>query len=402
MSQRKIIRWIVKVGIILFVCVGLLEVLMIVTDPYLFKDRFEYDPDLGFRARAYFRSPPGYFGENDDGSITNQFGFNDQDYPLTKHPGTYRILIVGDSYGWAGGLKGNYATLLEHSFEKRDGSHKIDVINTGYPGTHTGEQLLMLKKFGLQYNPDLVILGFFAGNDFFDADPNRKRIVLNKYFYDLDKRRELRFLGYPIVAQSRAVHFLRHKFEFDGNAVVAKREAEERAATTGQPVPFQNLPVETYYKVQRAKLEFFNKRTAGERFGANIRFIFESIQEMNELLKSRGAKFVVAIYPDEFQVNPIEFEALVEKFQLPKEDYDLNFAQDLLKSFLESKQIPYVDMLDRFRTEEKQRELYLFRNTHWNKAGNELAAQILYEYLNRQSYDSNLSNRFPPAPPYAF
>jgi len=69
--------------IISFLCV---EVLMIVLDPYLFKDRFEYDPDLGFRSRAYFRSAPGIMGEGDDGTITNRFGFNDRDYPLAKAP----------------------------------------------------------------------------------------------------------------------------------------------------------------------------------------------------------------------------------------------------------------------------------------------------------------------------
>jgi acetyltransferase AlgX (SGNH hydrolase-like protein) len=391
MPQRKIIKWIAKVTLILFVSVVLLEVLMIVTDPHLFKDRFEYDPDLGFRASPYFRTDRAFQGDSDEGSTTNRFGFNDRDYPLTKEPGVFRILVVGDSFGWAGGLNNNYTNLLENLFERRDGSHKIDVVNTGYPGTHTGEQLMMLKKFGLQYNPDLVILGFFAGNDFIEADPNRKRIVVNKYFLDIDKHNEHRLLGYPIVAQSRLLLFLRRKYESYTLDRQSRKEGSEWAAATGQPMPVRNLPEATFYNVERGKLEFFNKKTAGERFGANTRYIFESISEMNELLKSKGIKFMVAIFPDEIQVNPIQFNSLTEKFRLTKEDYDLNLAQDLLRSFLESKQIPFVDMLDRFRTEEKQRELYLFRNTHWNYEGNKLAAQILYEYLNRKSYDSNLS-----------
>jgi hypothetical protein len=391
MPQRKIIKWIAKVTLILFVSVVLLEVLMIVTDPHLFKDRFEYDPDLGFRASPYFRTDRAFQGDSDEGSTTNRFGFNDRDYPLTKEPGVFRILVVGDSVGWAGGLNNNYTNLLENLFERRDGSHKIDVVNTGYPGTHTGEQLMMLKKFGLQYNPDLVILGFFAGNDFIEADPNRKRIVVNKYFLDIDKHNEHRLLGYPIVEQSRLLLFLRRKYESYTLDRQSRKEGSEWAAATGQPMPVRNLPEATFYNVERRKLEFFNKKTAGERFGANTRYIFESISEMNELLKSKGIKFMVAIFPDEIQVNPIQFNSLTEKFRLTKEDYDLNLAQDLLRSFLESKQIPFVDMLDRFRTEEKQRELYLFRNTHWNYEGNKLAAQILYEYLNRKSYDSNLS-----------
>jgi hypothetical protein len=389
MSQRKIIRWVGKVALIVFVCVGCLEVLMIVTDPYFFKDRFEYDPDLGFRSRAYFRTDRAFHGDSDEGSTTNRFGFNDRDYPLTKQPGVFRILVVGDSFGWAGGLNNNYTTLLENLFEHRDGSHKIDVVNTGYPGTHTGEQLTMLKKFGLQYNPDLVILGFFAGNDFIEGDPNRKRIVVNKYFVDIDKRHEHRFLGYPIVMHSRLLLFLRHKIDAYNLDKQSRKEGAEWAAATGQPTPVRNLPEATYYNVQRGNLEFFNKRTSGEKFSANTRYIFESISEMNELLESKGIKFMVAIFPDELQVNPIRFNSLTERFRLTKEDYDLNLAQDLLKSSLESKQIPFVDMLDRFRTEEKQRELYLFRNTHWNKAGNELAAEMLFQYLIRQPYDFN-------------
>ena len=51
---------------------------MIVLEPYLFKGLYEYDPDLGFRVRAYYPI--------DQGTITNKFGFNDDDYPLQKHP----------------------------------------------------------------------------------------------------------------------------------------------------------------------------------------------------------------------------------------------------------------------------------------------------------------------------
>lgn len=380
-----------KIGIILVVSLLAVEFLMTVLDPYFFKDRYENDPDMGFKFRAYFPTGLGLHGRGDDGTLTNQFGFNDRDYSLQKTPGVFRIVVVSDSFGWAGGLEDNCTAVLERRFESRDGSHKVDVINTGYPGTHTAEQLSMLKKFGLQYNPDLVILGFFAGNDFFDADPNRKRIVLNKYFFDLDKRYELRLLGYPIVARSRLWLFLKNKFEFDTIAREANREGEEWAAATGQPKPFRNLPTETYLGVQRAKLEFFNKTTSANRFAAHTRYIFNAIDEMNELLKSKGIKFMVAIYPDQFQVNPVHFEALVEKFRLKKEDYDLDLAQNLLKTFLESKHISYLDMLDRFRSEEKQRELYLFKNTHWNDAGNNLAAEILFQYLIAQAYEFNQS-----------
>jgi hypothetical protein len=387
MFLKKVTKLAIKIGLMVIVSLLCVEVLMIVSDPYLFKGLYEYDPDMGFRARAQF--PTG------EGTLTNQFGFNDRDYPLQKAPGTFRILVVGDSFGWAGGLEGNYTALLETMFERRDGSHQVDVISAGYPGTHTGEQLVMLKKYGLQYNPDLVILGFFAGNDFFDADPNRKRIVVNDCFVDIDKRYEHRFLGYPIITRSRSLLFLRQKYKLHNRSKKALEEARERAAATGQPAPLRNLPEETFLNVQKAKLEFFNTKISARRFGPNIDFIFQTISEMNELLKFRNIKFMVAIYPDDLQVSPNQFDTLVSKFGLNREDYNLHLAQDVLRTFLETKQIPYLDLLDRFRAEEQKQNLYLFRNAHWNKAGNELAAEMLFQYLIKQPYDFNSSKQNP-------
>ncbi|MDE5069539.1 MAG: hypothetical protein O4752_10470 [Trichodesmium sp. St4_bin8_1] len=108
---------------------------MIFFEPYLFKGLYQYDPDLGFRVRPYMNG-------------NNQFGFNDRDYPLEKNQNKFRLLVVSDSFNWAGGKEGNYTALLEKKFDSYFGKSQVEVINVGYPGTHTGEQLAMLKKFG--------------------------------------------------------------------------------------------------------------------------------------------------------------------------------------------------------------------------------------------------------------
>jgi len=43
--------------------------------------------------------------------------------------------------------------------------------------------------------------------------------------------------------------------------------------------------------------------------------------------------------------------------------------QKILRPFLESEEIPYVDRLEKFREASKQESLYLLRDTHWNSAG---------------------------------
>ena len=205
MLTKKISQFSLRIFLWLILPLICVEILMIVLEPYLFKGFYEYDPDLGFRVRAYYPV--------DQGTMTNKFGFNDHDYPLQKTPGIYRILVVGDSFGWAGGREGNYTAVLERQLENHYGYHRIDIINAGYPMTHTAEQLVMLKKYGLQYHPDLVILGFFVGNDFIDGNPNRKRIVVNDLYIDIDKRREHIILGYPIVFQSRLLVYVKQKYK---------------------------------------------------------------------------------------------------------------------------------------------------------------------------------------------
>jgi len=379
-----------------------LEILLIVLEPYLFKGLYQYDPDLGFRVRPHANG-------------NNQFGFNDRDYPLLKEPGKYRALIVSDSFNWAGGQKGNYTALLEQKLENYYGQHRVDIINAGYPGTHTVEQLAMLKKYGLQYNPDLVILGFFVGNDFRDADPHRKRIIVNDLYVDIDRREELIIFGYPIIGKSRLLLFVEQKYKVwqelqkakkagsrsrnpvflknPRNPVFQKNRVSEMslippAFASGNSPDNQReqspgiLSPEAFLQVEKSRLKFCGKDdlTRGKR-DENINYILNGISEMKALLDAKQIKFIVAIYPDEYQVSDRLFQEITQRFNLNPENYIVNCQQQILIEHLEANGIPYIDLLPRFRKEQINRHLYLLREPHWNSAGNQLAADIFFDYL---------------------
>jgi hypothetical protein len=287
--------------------------------------------------------------------------------------------VVGDSFGWVGGREGNYTAVLERQLENHYGYHRIDIISAGYPMTHTAEQLVMLKKYGLQYHPDLVILGFFVGNDFIDGNPNRKRIVVNDLYIDIDKRREHIILGYPIVFQSRLLLYVKQKYKIFTELRKAKRAKPSSSLSQEERGPFAE---DTFLDLERAELEFFNIKSSRKgRFQKNINYILESIAEMDALLKSRNIKFIVAIYPDVFQINNSVLKAIFERFRLRTEDYDLDLAQNILKTFLRSKDIFYIDFTDRFKSEGREKDLYLLGDPHWNRSGNQLAADILFDTL---------------------
>ncbi|MDY7005299.1 MAG: hypothetical protein SWX82_15540 [Cyanobacteriota bacterium] len=363
----------------------LVEIVMIVLEPYLFKGLYQYDSDLGFRVRPYING-------------NNQFGFNDRDYPLQKDQNKFRLLVVSDSFNWAGGKEGNYTALLEKKFENYYGKNQVDVINVGYPGTHTGEQLAMLKKYGLQYNPDLVVLGFFVGNDFRDADPERKRIIVNGIYIDIDKEDELIIFGYPIIGRSRLLMFLQQKYQVYQELQRAKQDSAQLFSSSlvaslnlaSAPIIEREkspgiLSEKAFLRVEKSRLKFCKIRDLFEgKRDDNINYIFQSISEMQKLLKSRNIDFIVAIYPDEYQVNDeLLNDIFAEYDDLKRESYNTTCQQEILIKYLEANGIPYIDMLDKFRREQKIRPLYLLREPHWNSSGNLLAADILFDYLVR-------------------
>lgn len=379
-----------------------LEFLLFVFDEVVFRNSLHvYDPDAGYRARSYAS-----WGDN----ITNEFGFNDRDYPHEKKPGTYRILILGDSFNWVGGLKGNYASILERKFEAEYGDQRVEIINAGYDGTHTGEQLIAMKKFGLQYNPDLVVLGFFVGNDFFDAVPWRRRINVGGSQVDIDIRTdtEIALWGKLLVPlQSRLYLFLRDQW-----AIYKYRQIQRESQTNQNTQPTTKPPdssadqtqgsnlslspdtftytkdniSEYYLDLEAHRIQIANwvlaTSVAPDEFKPREDFAFSNLLAMRDLLKEKNIQFMVVAYPDNFQIEESLRQVVFSHYNLDPTQFQLDRPQSLLWKFCQDNGIEFYDMLPTFQaTQQQGRRLYIVNDSHWNEAGNQLAAQYLFDTL---------------------
>ncbi|MBI1880071.1 MAG: hypothetical protein HYR94_17940 [Chloroflexi bacterium] len=350
-----------------------LELLLLIFNDFVFqRSFFMYDPDIGFKVRPHL-GVPGY-------GQTNEFGFNDRDYPHQKAPGVYRILILSDSFNWAGGMEGNYTAILERKLQAKFGD-RVEVINAGYASTHTGEELEILKKFGVQYNPDLVILGFFVGNDFLDAHPMRRRIVVGNLPVDIWGSKEMTLFGQPLVFQSRLYLFLQERW-----ATFQLESAQAQQQTLAATSP----PASTEWSDWYLELEFGRMKVANWAetgwFQFSEPYVFESLLAMRHLLAARHTEFMVVTYPDEFQVDKALRQAVIDKYRLDPSTYQWNKPQFLLREFCAKHEIAFYDMLPTFRQAHQQgQRLYLPNDSHWNEAGNELAAQYLFDLLLKYS-----------------
>lgn len=102
----------------------------------------------------------------------NRWGFHDREYKVEKQPGTFRIVVLGDSqtFGAVHDTRDTFPSWLERRLKER-GHTRVEVLNFGVPGTSTGDQLCLAENFIHRFDPDLVLFAMFPSNDVMENEP---------------------------------------------------------------------------------------------------------------------------------------------------------------------------------------------------------------------------------------
>jgi hypothetical protein len=122
--------------------------------------------------------PSGYAPVNTARPISkprNSLGYRDLERPLAKPAGAQRIVVLGDSFTWGAGVDFDdaYPQRIERALSRRRG-RPVEVVSLALPGFKTDDELAVLEKQGLAYEPDLALLGFVL-NDAEDTGSAEKR-----------------------------------------------------------------------------------------------------------------------------------------------------------------------------------------------------------------------------------
>ncbi|HEV8198710.1 MAG TPA: hypothetical protein VGS03_01670 [Candidatus Polarisedimenticolia bacterium] len=153
---------------------------------------------LGLEGRARVRIVPGkgitfepgaayrHVKEGFSEGRFNAQGFRDRERSVARPPGGYRILVLGDSFveGLQVNLDEAFPAVLEDRLRRRPGGNRTEVLAMGQSGFGTASELMRYLDFGAAYDPDVVLLAFYAGNDVRDNS-----VVLNgdapEFFFTL-------------------------------------------------------------------------------------------------------------------------------------------------------------------------------------------------------------------------
>lgn len=328
------------------------------------------------------KTPAGYRPcVEEHGYVLNSSSFRTPEYEAARPAEVYRVLLLGDSFTYGVVPQADHwATVLAEGLSSLEVGEP-EVLNLGVPGTGLPFHLRLWQIEGRRLSPDLVVLGFFVGNDFLDELGNSPgwqglsdRLALASYSY-----RALRNL----LRLGRGGGEVRPP----GEGVAGER----REGGCGDELPgFQDrfrgdqptMAADLYAEIEAERMGLC---LTAERWKFDLRLdrVASLLRQLSQEVGEAGARLVVLLIPDEFQVDPeVRAEAAAAAGR-ELEEYDLDRPQRELARFLAAHRIEYLDLLPHFRRRARQEVLYLPRDSHWNRAGNRLAAERLLELLRR-------------------
>ena len=94
---------------------------------------------------------------------TNRLGLRGPDVAFAKPNGSRRVLVIGDSF--VAGIGVDDRDVFTSVLARRWRKSKIEVVNLGRAGTSTIRELTLYQELGRRFEPDVVILVYYLGND---------------------------------------------------------------------------------------------------------------------------------------------------------------------------------------------------------------------------------------------
>lgn len=273
---------------------------------------------------------------------------------------------LADSFGIMGGGT-NYHFLLEKRL--LESGRSVELVNFSDSEYSPEHEAAILRRFGVRYRPDLILHGFFVGNDFM---PGSSELWSYRQISIPASEGWSAYLPWNFTLLS----WLRRRYR-----VRREMGALERAVASGIVPGGGSFRPETFLKIERSRLEIC-------RLGPQTKRRWEEglreVRKIREAARTLGAEYAMVILPDELQVNAALLRELKESHGVVPSEFDLDGPQRFLMNDCAKNRVPCLDLLPLFRKSGERRSLYLSRDTHFNLAGNERASRAISDFLIRE------------------
>jgi hypothetical protein len=308
----------------------------------------------------------------------NALGLRGPERAYEKPTGTQRILMLGDSFTEAAQVAERESTVsrLEAGLNAR-GAGRYEVLNAGVGGWGTGQQLVYLREEGYRYQPDLVLVMLYLGNDIFDNSYALQGSPKNPHepywvFRDDGKFEPIEFRTRkpedvsPVVSTLRERTLLYNVFE------------------TGVLVKLDDADDDEELRANRFNLNkmVIHATKSSDRQDGAWRTTLTLLQRVRQLGEERGFKTAVVIAPAAFQVYDAEWNDLMSENRLKPADWAPDLPNAVLAANAGMVGAPMLDLLPVLHEAAPGSErLYFPYDKHWTAAGHAVAAREIERFL---------------------
>ncbi len=389
MPSRRVV-WVARALIVLMtvlLVLGTLEVTLRLFGPIL-PGNYTSGPYLVRHPIYGFFHLPGYEGWQHSSEYfarvrINQLGLRDARDSYAKPAGTFRILLLGDSFMEAVQVEQHETTaaVLEARLRAARPDLNVEVINAGVAGWGTGIEGLYLDNEGYRFEPDLVLVGFFIGNDLHD---NYYKLQLAgddldlavKPYFGLGKDGMVITRNPPPAPPTptglgpvlRSCCRLWNVFETG----VLNRFGDGQGNT---PL-WAAAPMEAHTRA------LYDAEPTGEwKEGWDITGqLFGRLKARTDTLGVPLAAFVI---PDSPQIDEAGWREMIGGRRVTRGRAELNAPNQQLALIAERYNLPMLDLLETLQRESggEPRRFYFQTDQHWNRDAHALAGRELERFL---------------------
>ncbi len=296
----------------------------------------------------------------------NSAGMRDREHPVPKPADVFRVLVLGDSFIEALQVpfEASFPSLLERAFEGRS-PRRVEVVNASVSGWGTDDELQYLNSYGLQWEPDLVVVAMTLHNDISDNLRQRFHTMQDRTLIE-QARDRMSFTDYKLLQLKGFLATRSHAYQLASRARRV-REMKGEARQLGIHV-----------------MELFHAETDA-RIAKGVALTGLLLERMKARASARRARVVLVLLPLGVQVSDAKFDELARVAAVARDTLRLDKPQLLMLTLAEQTGIPAIDLLPAFRdwTANGRGPLYLERDGHWNEQGHRVAAAIVSRELIR-------------------
>lgn len=310
-----------------------------------------------------------------NGFVINSHGFLSPEYPYEKQNGVKRIVLLGDSFAvGAVPYPNNFIRILDRHLNQNDEGIKYEVINLGIPCIGPNVERKILEVEGVKYQPDLVILSFFVGNDLTDD---------GVYAYNYAKKQTSQQHMLPkSIYYSKFITFLRNYYLLNAKphdvASITQSDSQVLGVYTGDQLPNEIGPTfseEKYLSIVNYWSGILNDPSEHYDFFDDV---IEDIHRMKEISAQNDSKFIVIIFPADFQMRKDIIETVAARAEKSVDKYDVTLPQRKLIEAFNKYDIEYIDLLRYWMHDPIASEYYIPRDSHLNSMGNMKVEENIY------------------------